>query len=55
MLQEKCDHYWPVDSEPMFYGDLQVTILNETSCAEWVITEFKLAKVFNQLNSQPFD
>ncbi len=44
-LQEKCDHYWPVDSEPMFYGDLQVTILNETRSHEWVLTEFKLAKV----------
>ena len=29
----------------MFYGDLQVTILNETRSGEWVITEFKLAKV----------
>ena len=29
----------------MFYGDLQVTILNETRSGEYVITEFKLAKV----------
>ncbi len=45
LMQEKCDHYWPVDSEPMFYGDLQVVILNETKCAEWVVTEFKISKV----------
>ena len=45
IFQEKCDHYWPVDSEPMFYGDLQVQILNETKCPTWIVTEFTIAMV----------
>ena len=28
--REKCDHYWPYDTQPVFYGDIQVTILNES-------------------------
>ncbi|KAA0189065.1 hypothetical protein HAZT_HAZT003432 [Hyalella azteca] len=27
--REKCDHYWPYDTQPAYYGDIQVTILNE--------------------------
>ncbi|XP_055887682.1 tyrosine-protein phosphatase 10D-like isoform X3 [Biomphalaria glabrata] len=41
--REKSDHYWPNDAEPKFYGDLQVTILNETHMPDWTITEFKVA------------
>jgi receptor-type tyrosine-protein phosphatase beta len=26
--REKCDHYWPYDTQPVYYGDIQVTILN---------------------------
>ena len=22
--REKCDHYWPYDTEPVYYGDIQV-------------------------------
>ena len=24
--REKCDHYWPYDTEPVYYGDIQVAI-----------------------------
>ncbi|CAH1799924.1 unnamed protein product [Owenia fusiformis] len=41
--RERCDHYWPNDSDPCFYGDLQVVILNETHCTEWTISEFKIS------------
>ena len=44
-LQDKCQHYWPVDAEPMFYGDLQVVVLNETKCPEWTVTEFRISEV----------
>ena len=23
--REKCDHYWPYDTEPVYYGDIQVS------------------------------
>jgi cadherin 5 type 2 (VE-cadherin) len=42
--REKCDHYWPVDSEPMYYGDLRVLVLNETKCSDWVVSEFELSQ-----------
>ena len=43
--QEKCDHYWPVDIQPMFYGDLKVEIQNENRTADWIITKMKVSFV----------
>lgn len=43
--REKCDHYWPVDTHPVYYGDICVTILNETHYPDWSITEFMLCRV----------
>lgn len=45
--REKCDHYWPVDTHPVYYGDICVTILNETHYPDWSITEFMLCRVSN--------
>ena len=44
-LQNKCEHYWPVDKQPMYYGELKVVILNETKSADWVITQFEVSMV----------
>lgn len=22
--REKCDHYWPYETQPVYYGDIQV-------------------------------
>ncbi|KAK7491298.1 hypothetical protein BaRGS_00017399, partial [Batillaria attramentaria] len=41
--REKSDHYWPADSEPKYYGDLQVVVLNETHMPDWTITEFRVS------------
>ena len=42
----KCDQYWPSDMEPIFYGDLQVTIINEdTSCSMWTVREIQISMV----------
>lgn len=43
--REKCDHYWPDDTQPVFYGNIQVTILNETQYQDWTISEFKVMRV----------
>ena len=48
-FQEKCDHYWPNSSDALFYGDIQVAILNETVFPDWTITEFKVCLVSNVL------
>ncbi|KAI1301523.1 Tyrosine-protein phosphatase 10D [Halotydeus destructor] len=42
--REKCDHYWPNDTQPSYYGDIQVTILNESKYADWTISEFKVMR-----------
>jgi protein tyrosine phosphatase len=42
--REKCDHYWPFNSQPALYGDIQVTLLNETALAHWTVSEFRLAR-----------
>ncbi|WAR07822.1 PTP10-like protein [Mya arenaria] len=40
---EKCDKYWPTGSDAVFYGDLQVAVLNETLFPDWTITEFRVS------------
>ncbi|XP_047739809.1 tyrosine-protein phosphatase 10D-like, partial [Hyalella azteca] len=42
--REKCDHYWPYDTQPAYYGDIQVTILNESHFPDWNVTEFRVCK-----------
>jgi len=41
----KCDQYWPADSEPLFYGDLQVKILNENISTDWHVREMHISLV----------
>ena len=43
--QVKCDHYWPFDHEPLYYGDLIVQMLSESVLPEWTIREFKICSV----------
>ncbi|XP_054483468.1 receptor-type tyrosine-protein phosphatase beta-like, partial [Anoplopoma fimbria] len=38
----KCDHYWPFDQEPLYYGDLIVQMLSESVLPEWTIREFNI-------------
>ncbi|KAJ3596703.1 hypothetical protein NHX12_003107 [Muraenolepis orangiensis] len=46
----KCDHYWPLDHDPLYYGDLIVQMLSESVLPEWTIREFKICSE-EQLNS----
>ncbi|XP_029379627.1 receptor-type tyrosine-protein phosphatase beta [Echeneis naucrates] len=38
----KCDHYWPLDQDPLYYGDLIVQMLSESVLPEWTIREFNI-------------
>ncbi|XP_076018766.1 receptor-type tyrosine-protein phosphatase beta isoform X2 [Genypterus blacodes] len=38
----KCDHYWPFDQDPLYYGDLIVQMISESVLPEWTIREFKI-------------
>jgi protein tyrosine phosphatase len=39
----KCDHYWPVDAEPVVYGDLQVAVVKETTNDEvWTVRDINV-------------
>lgn len=42
--REKCERYWPYDSQPVFYGDIQVTMLNECQYQDWTVTELKVCR-----------
>lgn len=42
--REKCDHYWPYDTLPVYYGDISVTLLNDTHYPDWVISEFIMCR-----------
>ncbi|XP_044737307.1 tyrosine-protein phosphatase 10D-like isoform X2 [Chrysoperla carnea] len=42
--REKCDHYWPYDTLPVYYGDIFVQILNESLYPDWNVTEFMVCR-----------
>jgi len=42
--REKCHQYWPYDTEPVYYGDIQVTIMNESHFPDWNISEFRVMR-----------
>jgi len=42
--REKCDRYWPYDTQPVYYGDIQVTIMNESLFPDWNVTEFRMMR-----------
>lgn len=42
--REKCDRYWPYDSQPVIYGDIQVTLISECQYSDWTITELKVSR-----------
>ncbi|XP_018572478.1 tyrosine-protein phosphatase 10D [Anoplophora glabripennis] len=42
--REKCDHYWPYDTMPAYYGDISVQILNESRYPDWNISEFMVCR-----------
>lgn len=50
--REKCDHYWPYDTMPVYYGDISVQILNETRYPDWNICEFMVCRVSINYKSQ---
>jgi len=42
--RDKCERYWPYDSQPVMYDDIQVTLLNECQYQDWTITELKVCR-----------
>ncbi|CAH1184607.1 unnamed protein product [Phyllotreta striolata] len=42
--REKCDHYWPYDTMPVYYGDISVQILNESRYPDWNVSEFMVCR-----------
>lgn len=42
--REKCDHYWPYDMQPQFYGEISVLVLNQSQFADWTVSEFKVVR-----------
>ncbi|GAU97982.1 hypothetical protein RvY_09192 [Ramazzottius varieornatus] len=46
--REKCDHYWPDilygSTDPVLYGDVSVTVLNESQFSDWTTRELRVVK-----------
>ncbi|XP_078000498.1 receptor-type tyrosine-protein phosphatase beta-like [Glandiceps talaboti] len=38
----KCDHYWPFDNEPVYYGDVMVFIEKEQVNDDWTIRDLMI-------------
>ena len=41
--REKCDQYWPLNTDPVYYGDIQV----------WQILDKYLLVIFNEFEGFP--
>ncbi|XP_069856698.1 receptor-type tyrosine-protein phosphatase H isoform X2 [Dipodomys merriami] len=44
----KCEHYWPLDSQPCTHGLLRVTLLSEEVTESWTVRELQLLHVEEQ-------
>ncbi|KAK2162069.1 hypothetical protein NP493_1546g00012 [Ridgeia piscesae] len=42
--QAKCDHYWPANTEPMYYGYLKVQVISQTTSDDWIVSRLMLSK-----------
>lgn len=51
-LKIKCDQYWPADSEPLFYGDLQLQVIDENISSDWHIREMHISLVCVSITMQ---
>ncbi|KAK2162995.1 hypothetical protein NP493_1493g00006 [Ridgeia piscesae] len=40
--KDMCDHYWPKNTEPMYYGYLKVQVISETKSGDWIVSKFML-------------
>ena len=49
-----CDHYWPKNTEPMYYGYLKVQVISETKYGDWIVSKFMLTMVSVCLNKNAF-
>jgi len=45
LFQEKCAQYWPADNESLFYGDVQVNLMSESSINYYVLRVFEVRLV----------
>uniref|UniRef100_A0A2K5CAV2 Protein tyrosine phosphatase receptor type H n=1 Tax=Aotus nancymaae TaxID=37293 RepID=A0A2K5CAV2_AOTNA len=46
--QVKCEHYWPLDSQPCTHGHLRVTLESEEVTENWTVRELQLLQVEEQ-------
>ncbi|XP_016882550.1 receptor-type tyrosine-protein phosphatase H isoform X15 [Homo sapiens] len=44
----KCEHYWPLDSQPCTHGHLRVTLVGEEVMENWTVRELLLLQVEEQ-------
>lgn len=42
--REKCSQYYPFNTQPVFYGDIQITLMNESQYQNWTVSELQLTR-----------
>lgn len=42
--REKCDQYWPDNTDAMIYGDIKVQMNNNSHFHDWIITELSVSR-----------
>ncbi|XP_019633091.1 PREDICTED: receptor-type tyrosine-protein phosphatase beta-like [Branchiostoma belcheri] len=40
----KCEHYWPYDEDPVYYGDIIVQVVKETVLPEWTVRDITIQR-----------
>ncbi|XP_008063276.1 receptor-type tyrosine-protein phosphatase H [Carlito syrichta] len=44
----KCEHYWPLDTQPCTHGHLRVTLVSEKVTENWTVRDLQLLQVEEQ-------
>ena len=43
--REKCDQYWPLNTDPVYYGDIQVTVILQANIISFYLYPVGLLQV----------
>lgn len=52
--REKCDQYWPQETDTVIYGDISVQFLSNSQYPDWIITDFLVARGTEQRITRHF-
>lgn len=45
IFQDKCGKYWPDQDEPVFYGNIVVSVISESNMTDYIVKIFEVKLV----------